>query len=274
MAWQRLGAGIAVSRPLDELRAAYARTDLFALDLDECIFPRISQETLGRRIAHRLLCRPARAADRRLFVRMLVGGTYRAFTKAKRLVGHATPAARLIAWYEWTMRGVPEHYLAGAARTLPARSHAFAAETIALLAQHAPTGLATLGLDVVARAFVEQFAGLTFFEANALLFQPGPRGERVVAGYDRSRLLANGEAKRRSVERRLADTGARVPSTIGHNEDDVPLARLAQECGGLAIGFNPSPAHLDAFDAIATGPDWEAMYALVTILEGLGHRGG
>ncbi|HPD17212.1 MAG TPA: hypothetical protein PLE19_19925 [Planctomycetota bacterium] len=269
MAWQRIGPGIAVSRPLGELRAAFARTDLFALDLDECIFPRISQETLGRRIARRLLRRPARASDRRLFARLLVGGAYRALTKAKRLAGGLTPAARLIAWYEWTMRGVPEHYFVEAAGTLPRQSHALAAECIALMAEHAPTGLATLGLDVVARAYLEQVPGLTFFEANTLVFEPGPRGERVFAGYDPARLLANGAAKRQSIERRLTDTGAGVPTAVGHNEDDVPLARLARERGGLAIGFNPPPRLHDAFDAVVTGPDWEPMYALVAILEGV-----
>lgn len=272
MALERIGTGIAIARPLDELRAAFARTALFALDLDECIFPRISQETLGRRIARRLLGRPSRAADRWLLARLLVGGAYRAFTKAKRLVGLATPAARLIAWYEWTLRGVPERCFAEAARSLPPRSHAFAAETIALLAEHAPTGLATLGLDVVARAYVEQVQGLSFFEANTLVFRPGPGGESVFAGYEPARLLAHGEAKRQAIERRLADAGVRVVTAVGHNDDDVPLARLARERGGLAIGYNPPPRLYEAFDAVVAGPDWERMYALIAILEGAGHK--
>ncbi len=287
MAWERIGPGIAVARPLEELRAAFARTDLFALDLDQCIFPRISQEALGEGIALRLL----RGPGRRLLPRMLVGGAYRALTHLKRFFGARTPAARLIAWYEWTMRGVPEVHFRETARELPPRSYPFAAETIALLVGHAPTGVATLGLDVVARTFVEQLPGLSFFDANVVVFcsdkRPACRGvgrpasgtlaatsqpergeERVFACYDHSRLLDSGEAKRQAVERRMAAVGASVPTIIGHNEDDAPLARLARERGGLAIGFNPSPRVLNAFDAIATGPDWEAMYALVAILEG------
>jgi len=266
--WYRIGPRIWLARPLDELRAAYARTDVIALDLDECVFPGFSQEALAERIAWRLLRRPKRAADRRVLARMFVGGAYRAFTRAKRLLGLATRATRLIAWYERTMRGIPEHYFVHAARKLPRRSSPFAAETIALMARRAPTGLATLGLDIVAKAYVEQLNGLSFFEANRLVFQPGPDGERVLAGYDRGRLLASGDAKRRSVERRLAALGARVPTTVGHHADDVPLASLARERGGVAIGFNPPAGLLDAFDAVVTGPDWEAMYALIATLEG------
>lgn len=255
-----------MARPLGELRAAYARADLIALDLDECVFPTVSQEALGKRIAWRLLRRPERRGDRRFLPKLLVGGTYRALTHAKRFFGGTTPSQRLIAWFEWTMRGVPETYFAQAARKLPKRSHALAAETIALLASHAPTGLVTLGLDIVAQAYVEQWSGLSFFEANRVVFQPGPGRRNVFAGYDHEQMLASGEDKRRAVERRLDEMGASVPLIIGHSRDDLPLARLARERGGLAVGFNPSQRLWDEFDAIATGPDWESVYALVAIL--------
>ncbi|HUT35750.1 MAG TPA: hypothetical protein VNE39_19840 [Planctomycetota bacterium] len=266
MGWQRIGPRIVVARPLDELRAAYARTDLVALDLDECIFPGYSQEALGARAAWRLLRKPLRRRDWRLLPRLCLGGAYRAWTRAKQLVGAATPAAQLIAWYERTMRGIPEEYFAQAAGRLPKHSLPLAAETVELLATHAPTGIVTLGLDVVARAYAERWPGLSFFEANTVVFRPGPGGGRVFEGYDRERMLAGGEDKRRAVERRLAQSGASVPTVVGHNDDDVPMARLARERGGLAVGFRPTPRLFDEFDAVAAGPDWESVYALIAIL--------
>ncbi|MBM4037133.1 MAG: hypothetical protein FJ290_01350 [Planctomycetes bacterium] len=266
MPWRPIGPRIAVARPLDGLRAAYRRTDLAALDLDECIFPGISQEALGAPIARRLL----HGSDCRFLPRLVAGGAYRAWTRLKKLFGIRTPSSQLIAWYEWTMRGIPEEHFLQATRLLPKRSRPFAAETIALLAEHAPAGIVTLGLDVVARAYVERWPGLSFFEANTVVFQQGPGGRSVFTRYDRERMLATGEDKRRAVERRLGESGASVPLVVGHNDDDVPLARLARERGGLAIGVNPPLRLSDEFDAVATGPDWEPVYALVAILDPAG----
>lgn len=283
VAWQRIGPRIVLKRPLGELRAAFARADLVALDLDECIFPGISQEALGVRIARLLARKPLRAGDRRFLPRLVLGGFYRAWTHARGLAGLPTPVPRLVAWYGWAMRGIPEEYFIRAASRLPKHSFPCAAETIALLAEHAPTGIVSLGLDVVARAYAEQFPGLSFYEANRTLFRPGPAGQRVFEGYDRAAALFSGEDKRRALERRLAERASDAPAphppapggerrggsvamVVGHNDDDVPMARLARERGGLAVGFNPPARLWEEFDAVATGPDWESLYALVAIL--------
>jgi len=266
--WKRVGLGIAVRRPVAELRAAYARADVVALDLDECLFPRYSQSALGERVASRLLRRPERPGDRRLLPRLFLGGAYRAATVLKALLGLPTPAPRLIAWYDWTLRGVPESYFRKAARRLPSRSYPLAAETVELLGSHAPTGIVSLGLDVVAWAYVEQWRGLSFFEANGVVFSPGPDGRAAFAGYDRERLMTCGDDKRRALERRMADLGAGTPMVVGHDANDLPMARLARERGGLAVGFNPARRLWDEFDAVVTGRDWEPMYALVAILAG------
>jgi len=273
MEWRRLGLGILTQRPVAELRAAFARTGLFALDLDECVFPGFSQAALGTRVLRHVLREPARAGDRRFLPKLLFGGLYFAFTEARRFLGAPTPARRLFAWYDRVMRGIPEPYFRAAAQRLPRRSYPLAAETIELLAGHAPTGLVTLGLDVVAQAYLEQLRSaerpsLTFFDSNVMLFRPDARGESCCAGYDHERLMADGAAKRRALERRLATHGAAVASVVGHGDADVPMARLARETGGLAIGFCPPQRLWDAFDAVVADRSWELMYALVAILEG------
>jgi hypothetical protein len=196
-----------------------------------------------------------------------------ALKEAKLALGLGTPMRRLVARYERVMRGIPEPYLRAAAQGIPRDSYPFAAETVAELAAHAPTGIVTLGLDVVARAYLEQFraeAGpsLSFFESNVVAFRTGQGGEREFERYDPGALMLDGEDKRRALERRMAHLSARTPTTIGHSEDDVPLARLARERGGLAIGFNPAERLCDAFDVVVRGRDWEPLFTLVAILVG------
>jgi phosphoserine phosphatase len=274
LAWQKISHWAKASRPLAELRAAYRRTDLVAVDLDECLFPGFSQKELGLRLMRRLLRRPLRPGDRR-FLPQLAWGAFRlGVSQAKMRFGWKTPIRRLIRRYEQAMRGIPETYFTEAARTIPGDSCALAAETVAELAAQAPTGIITLGIDIVARAYLEEFrtdAGpsLRFFGANTILFGPGPAGTRVFERYDPSALMLAGEDKRLALERRMAEFGAAVPTTIGHSEQDVPLARLSRERGGLAIGFNPTPALEDAFDVVVRGRDWEPLYALLAILAGL-----
>jgi len=157
--WQRIGLRIEARVPVAELRAAFARTEIIALDLDECIFPGYTQVELGRRVARRVLLRPRRARDRRFLAQLAWGGVLFGVKEAKRLLGVGTPMRRLVRRYERVMRGIPEEYLAAAAREIPASSFALAAETVAELAARAPVGIVTLGLDVVARAYLEAFGG-------------------------------------------------------------------------------------------------------------------
>lgn len=270
MTWHRLGRTVDARMPLRELRAAFARTDIVALDLDQCIFPGYTQSELSWRVAKRLVRRPERPGDRRLLARLGARGAWLGLRELKRLLGLATPMRRLAARYERAMAGIPEHYVRAAAAEIPAASFPFAAETVAELGSRAPTGLVTLGLDVVAQAYLEQFTGpagpsLSFFDANVVVFRRQQDG-RVFHRYDPEAFLEHGEDKRRALERRMGARGAMVPTTVGHSADDLPLARLSRERGGVAIGFNPAPALAQAFDVVVRGRDWEPMYALVAAL--------
>lgn len=273
MAWERIGLTIWAARPLAGLRQALRRTGIIGLDLDECVFPGFTQVALGRRVAARVLRRPARRRDRRLLPQLALGAALFGVKETKRLFGVDTPMRRLVAWYERVMRGVPEHYVEAAARDVPGGSYAFAAETIALLAEQAPAGLVSLGLGVVARAYLEALRGpsgpsLAFYEANTLRFR-NEAGDRVCAGYDRGALLVDGADKRRALERRMAALGANAATVVGHSADDVPMAALARETGGVAIAYNPPRRLWDHFDVVVQGADWEPMYALAAMLAGV-----
>jgi len=262
VSWRRIGLAMEAQRPVAELRAAFARSEAIALDLDECLFPGYTQVALGRRVAWRILRRPVR----RLLARLALGGVYFGIKETKRLVGVGTPMRRLVRRYERVLR------LLEAAAEIPAASYPYAAETVAELATQAPTGLVSLGLDIVARAYIQAFrraAGpsLSFIESNVVRLRPGCCG-RVFDGYGREAFLENGADKRRVLEHRMAGLGAAVVTVVGHNEDDIAMAALARETGGLAVGFNSSWRLRDAFDIVVRGRDWEPMYAVAAILLG------
>lgn len=272
MRWHTISPSVAATRPLADLRAAYRRTDIIALDLDECIFPGFSQTVLGARVARRLVRRPLRGLDRRLLPKLLLGGVYFAIKEAKRFLGVGTPMRRLVARYERVMRGVPEPYIRDAARSLPGDSYACAPETVALLAEQAPTGIISLGLDVVLAAYREQFAGedgatLSFCDSNVVRFRRTDDGVRRFDRYDPGAFMEDGASKLRALERRMVELGAGVPTTIGHGQDDVLLAHASTERGGLAIGLNPPLRLRRAFDVVVRGSDWEPLYALVAMLD-------
>ena len=270
MTWHRLARTVEAQLPLDALRSAFGRTDIFALDLDQCIFPGYTQTELGARLAWRLLRRPDRSADRRFLPQLGLGGVLFGVKEGRLLFGIDTPMRRLVAWYERVMRGVPEPYVLAAAQAVPPASFAYAADTVALLATHAPTGIVSLGLDVVLRAYLDQFRtadgpSLSYFDSNVVVFH-GAAPQRTFHGYDADVFLEHGGDKRRALECRMERCGAHTPTTIGHSDDDLPLAALARERGGLAIGFNPPARLCPAFDVVVRGHDWEPMYALVAML--------
>jgi len=269
----RLGPAIVARKPVEVLREAFRRTEIFAVDLDECVFPGYTQTVLGARVARAILRRPERGRDRWLLPQMAMGAALYALKEGKRLLGLGTPFRVLVRRYERAMAGVPESTVRAAARTIPGSSYPYAAETVALLAEQALTGLVSQGLDVVVEAFVEQFRcgerpSLGYTECNTVCFRTGPRGRRVFDGYAREGLIESGEGKRRVLERRMAAEGASVASSIGRGDDDVAVAELCAASGGLAIGFNPSARMAAVCDVAVRAADWEPMYALAAILAG------
>jgi phosphoserine phosphatase len=231
------------------------RTDLVVVDLDKCLFPGYSQTALGTTILWRILVRPLCAGDRKYLVRLLSGALYVAGTKLRR------PSNReLIDAYERAMKGIPEQYFLDGASLLPRFSRRGAREVVRALSRRAAVGLVSLGIDVVAREFMKQLPGLSFYRCNRLRFHVShPR--RPLVGYDEERMW-DGAAKMRVLRALCAESRVRCPLVIGHDVDDIAMAASARELGGWCLGIRPPRALRRHFDAWTTGADWTPLLSL------------
>jgi phosphoserine phosphatase len=231
------------------------RTDLVVVDLDKCLFPGYSQTALGTTILWRVLVSPLSAGDRKYLVRLLSGALYVAASKVRR-----PPNRQLIDAYERAMRGIPEQYFLDGASLLPRFSRRGAREVVRFLSRHAPVGLVSLGIDVVAREFMKQVPGLSFYRCNRLRFRQD-QPHRPFVGYEGER-MCDGVAKMRVLRALCVMSRARCPLVIGHDVDDVAMAASARELGGWSIGIRPPRALRSWFDARTTGADWTPLLSL------------
>ena len=76
--------------------------------------------------------------------------------------------------------------------------------------------------------------------------------------------------KREALERQLVLHGARCPLVLGNGRDECEMAGLAEQRGGLSIGFHPGPTDAACFDLVVRSKDWRPVVAL---LEELADRG-
>jgi phosphoserine phosphatase len=229
-------------------------TDLVVIDLDKCLFPGYSQTFLGAAIFWRVLMRPLATGDRRYLAPLLGGALYVLGSKLRR-----PSNLQLIDAYERAMKGIPEQYFLEAASSLPAFSRRGAREAIQMLSRRAAVGLISLGIDVVAREFVRQLPGLSFYRCNSLHFHPDH--PRRLLGY-RGDAMCDAQAKLRALRDVCAETRASCPLVIGHDADDVAMATSAQELGGWSLGIRPPRALRRHFDAWTTGADWTPLLSL------------
>ncbi len=231
------------------------RTDLVVVDLDKCLFPGYTQTFLGVTILWRVLLRPIRAADRKHLAPLLGGALYVLGSKLRR-----PPSRQLIDAYERAMKGIPEQYFLDGAALLPRFSRRGAGEAVFALSRGASVGLVSLGIDVVAREFMRQLPGLSFYRCNTLRFRADhPR--RPFLSYQ-EKLMYDGAAKLRVLHELLAENQASCPLVIGHDADDSAMARSSKELGGWSLGIRPPRALRSHFDAWTTGADWTPLLSL------------
>jgi phosphoserine phosphatase len=236
--------------------AALARaTDLAVVDLDKCLFPGYTQTFLGAAVVWQVLLRPECVSDRKHLAPLVSGALYVLGSKVRR-----PPNQALIEAYEQAMRGIPQRYFIEGALALPAFSRRGARQVVRALSYSATVGLVSLGIDVVAREFMIQIPGLSFYRCNTLRFNADdPR--RPLIGYEKP-VMCDGAAKRRVMEELCAETRARCPLVIGHDADDIAMATSARELGGWSLGIRPRRALRSYFDAWTTGADWTPLLSL------------
>jgi hypothetical protein len=262
-----LEAGLLSRFSLSEFRERLLRSNIVAVDLDECVYPGFSQTDLGYLLFYAIAAKPLASSDRRFLPQMLAGGAYIRKVAFLRRIGRAPSNRELMQRYEQSMRGIPEAYFFSQARKIPARSYAGAVESLRLLGRRVPLCLISLGIDVIADEYLRQLNGhgdprVRFADSNRIVFGADDRGRRAFLRYQ-SPLLLGPEDKLRVLEARMAELGASCPLVIGNGKDEAAMAALARQRGGLSIGIRPSRSDAGDFDVWVTRQSWQPLRTLL-----------
>lgn len=254
----------------DEVQRRLRRSDIVAVDLDECVYPGFSQTDLGYLIFFKIAVKPLVSSDRRFLPQMLSGGAYIRKVALLSRFGRMPTSRQLMQRYEQSMLGIPEDYFLEQARRIPSRSYSGALETLRLLGKRAPLGFISLGIDVIAGQYIRHLnhdgeLQVRFADSNRIVFATDGSGRRVFKRYH-SPLLIGAEDKLRLLKSRMAQAGASCPLVIGNSKDEAAMAKLARSCGGLSIGILPSRRDAGEFDLLVEYSSWQP---LLTLLEPL-----
>jgi hypothetical protein len=250
-----------------EFRERLRRSDIIAVDLDECVYPGFAQSDLGYLMFFAIATKPIVTSDRRYLPQMISGGAYIRKVAMLRQLGRGPSNQELMQRYEQSMRAIPEAYFLSEARNIPARSYPDALETLALLGQRAPLGLISLGIDVIAAQYARQLNGdgdprVRFTDSNRIVFGAGRDGRAAFERYQPP-LLVGPEDKLRILTKRMDELHASYPLVIGNGKDEAAMAALAHERGGISIGINPSKTEAAYFDACVMERNWGPLRELV-----------
>ena len=258
--------GVYSRYPIEELKARFERIDLIAIDLDECLFPGYSQTVLGKFIFLEILLKPFNFRELKFIPQLLSGGLFITLSDFKKIIGITTPNLEMIDKYEQIMKGIFSEYFMKMASHIPPMSYDGAIEAIEKLSQKAKVGIISLGIDIITKEYLRQFKCISFADSNILRFQK-LNNKKVFSGYERINLKTNKFHKREMLESRLREFDAKRPLIIGHNDDDVEMAKIARRMDGLTIGFNPSSDIEDVFDVKIKAKDWYPINKLIQRLK-------
>jgi len=261
----KLSKMIYAKYPFEELQRRFNKIDLVIIDFDECVFPGFSQTALGKLIFWEILLNPQKLADLRFLPSLLSGGLFIFLAKLRHHLNGRTDNLEMMMRYEKTKKGIPLHYFRKKAVRIPPKSYFHSKRTMEELSKHAKTGIISFGVDIVMKEYMRQLNGgkccISFYDCNTLRFEK--KGAReVFVGYQRDELKSDKIHKGVLLQKRVEQYNAKTPLVIGHDEDDTEMVRIAQEMGGIGIGFNPLPKVEHTFDIKVFGKDWEYLYQL------------
>jgi hypothetical protein len=252
-----------------DLQQRLEAVDLVAVDIDECMFPGFSQNVLGHLIFNQIVTRPLSGADLRYVPQLVRGWAYVRKALLLRRLGRSPSNVELMRRYEKSMMGIPEEYFRRGARLIPDRSYPGVLQTLCLLGQRAPVGLISFGIHLIAEEYLAQLTTtgdpcVSFVDANRVRFAGRDGARPGFAGYDEP-LMTRPADKLRVLEQRLSQYGAAVPLIIGNGKDEVQMASLAKERGGLSIGFRPGPDIQQHFDLVVSSDSWMPLLGLLQV---------
>ncbi len=240
---------------IGSLREAMERCDLCVVDLDQCIYPRFTQITLGGLLLAAALL-PARW---RYLPRLLQGAAYIGKTRMRGLVfGKKVSNRDLMAAFLEAIRGWPRELLERYSLLIPGTGPRRWREALSLLAVRMPVYLFTFSIEPIASAY-----GRATDKRGRPIFQ-GWRGSPLSCREGRVVEIScppdsfSGETKRRWLEELLTAGGYHRPLIIGHGPDEALMARRAREMGGSSIGRKGAES-AEEFDFVLPGYSWKSI---------------
>jgi hypothetical protein len=264
-----LSPGITSRYSRIELKERLATVDLVAVDIDECIFPGFSQNVLGQLIFNQIVTRPLSSADLRFVPQLVRGWAYVRKVLLNKRLGRMATNLELMHRYEKSMMNIPFEYFRRGARLIPDRSYPGVLQTLCLLGHRAVVGLVSFGIHLIAEEYMAQLTTadgpcVSFVDANRVRFAARDGARPVFSGYDEP-LMTRPADKLRVLEHRMEQYGAGVPLVIGNGKDEVEMAALARERGGISIGFRPGSSVQEHYDLVVRSDSWMPLLDLLRV---------
>ena len=235
------------------LREAIERCDLCVVDLDQCIYPRFTQTTLGAL----LLLSSLHPSRWRFLPRLLRGAAYISETRVRGLIFGGNPSNRdLMDAFMEAIRGWPRDLLERYSLLIPGTGPRQWRDALRRVAARMPVYLFTFSIEPIASAY-----GRATDKRGRPIFQ-GWRGSPLSCREGRVEEISyppdsfSGETKRRWLEELLTAGGYHRPLIIGHGPDEALMARRAREMGGSSIGRKGAES-AEEFDSVLRGYSWK-----------------
>lgn len=230
-----------------DLNERLKRIDLVLVDLDDCIYPGMTNVTLFKNLCLLLVC-SRRIKNLFHIFRFLRFLPVLFLMKGLQLLRLGVDNPELALFFSRMIEKIPFFYLQAAAKSIPSASLLGAEEALEILSRRAKVGIISLGLDVVLEEYKIQFKG---------------KGRQSVGFYNGSPIIQGVPQetmdKAKKARERIEEFKAEMPLVIGHNLDDFGMMKVAKEYGGLVLGFNPSRGVARVCDIVMIAEDWRPL---------------
>jgi len=237
------------------IREMVRRCEYCVVDLDQCIYPRFTQTTLGRL----LLIRSLNPRYWRFLPRLLAGAGYISWTRSAQLWGrHATNHELMTAFCQ-VITGFPLKLVEELSLRMPGMGPQTWREALCKISLQMDVYLLTFSIEPLARAY-----GMAQDKRGRRIFK-GWRGTPlednggVITCADFSPYTLSAPAKLETLENLMRDRGFNHPLIIGHGEDEAGMAVRARKLGGGSIGLIKPGDNVEDFELQLPGDAWRSI---------------
>lgn len=254
--WVRGDAGEVLSR--------IAAADIVISDLDECMYPYITQAEAAAIFVRRIVQTPFEDGHLELIPNLLPNMAALLWRKFYQEVTGDIQNSRLIRAFERFARGVPLEYFTDAAEEFKGNYFRGAPEAFRVFSRRGvPVGVISLGLDVVIRRLLEHIESadgvkFSFFDCTHVVGDARGRFER----YLPEKTYTRNDDKQHLIRARCEEYGAKRCLVIGHDRDDLKMLGEARRLGGVTAGFRPVREVYPLLDAAVFAEDWRPVARL------------